>query len=88
MYVANYFLYIRTYIKITGDIDYDAISYYYVTIPAGVTSRSFNYRIYNDDSIEGYETFYLYIYSSSLPDNVRLGNIDRTTVTIVDDDSE
>ena len=53
-----------------------------------MTSRSFDYQIYNDDAIEGYEMFYLYIYSSSLRNNVHLGNIGGTTVTIVDDDSE
>ena len=74
---------------IIGGSDYNAVYNYDVTIPAGETSTSFNYQIYDDDVIEGYETFYLYIRSSSLPDdNIRLGNINRAMITIVDDDSK
>ena len=51
-----------------------------------MTSTSFNYVIYNDAVIEGYENFYLYLpYQSS---NVRVGNVYEATVIIVDDDSE
>ena len=64
---------------------------------------SFNHQIYNDNAIEGVETFYYclnldtywlesyYYYltrNSLFPDNIYRGNINRTMVTIVDDDSE
>ena len=73
----------------------DNEDYYYETsniiIPAGVTSFSFGIQIYNDDTIEDYETFDVYIYyyySSSNDPNIIIGNHSRTTVTIVDDDCE
>ena len=73
---------------IIGGSDYNAVYNYDVTIPAGETTVSFNYQIYDDNVIEGYETFYLYIQSSLPHDNIHLGNVNRTKVTIVDDDSK
>ena len=70
----------------TGYSDYNDGSYY-ITILAGMTNMSFSIQIYNDNRIEGYETFNLYI-DTSLPYNVRLGSHSRATVTIVDDDCE
>ena len=60
----------------------------YIRIPSGVTSFSFRILIYDDDIIEGYETFDLQIYPSSLSDNIYIGSQSRATVTIVDDDCE
>ena len=53
-----------------------------------MTSFSFSILIHNDDIIEGYESFDLQIYPSSLPDNIYIGSQSRATVTIVDDDCE
>ena len=70
----------------TAGNDFYGGYYYYATIPAGVTSVSFNFEIHNDALIEGYERFHLYIpYQSS---DVLVGNLNEATVTIVDDDSE
>ena len=70
-----------------GGRDYYERSYYYVRISAGVTTVPFSIDIYDDDILEGYETFYLYIHDS-LPYNVHLGSTTGTTVTILDDDCE
>ena len=42
----------------------------------------------SDDIVEENERFILIIDAPSLPDNVRLGSLNTTTVTIVDDDSK
>lgn len=57
-----------------------------VTFPAGVTQINFNINITDDDSFEGPEAFNLVIVSSSLPTHVIPGNLNRATVTIIDDD--
>lgn len=74
------------YGNFTGGSDYNS-RLQYVTIPAGVTSISFSVQIYNDNAIEGYETFFLYISPHSY-NNVHLGSQNRAKVTIVDDDCE
>ena len=69
-----------------GGSDFYGGYYYNAKIPAGVTSASFNFEIYNDAIIEGYEKFHLFIpYQSSI---VRVGNVSEATITIVDDDGE
>lgn len=44
--------------------------------------------INNDNILEGNETFYLAIDSSSLPNSVSVDNQGQTTVNILDDDSK
>ena len=57
---------------------------YYVTFPAGEVNVSFNITIIiNDVVLEDNETFNLTIKEVSLPENVTLGKIDITQVTIV-----
>ena len=56
-----------------------------MTFPAGVTSVSFNVTINNDTVLEYNETFSLIITEELLPDNVILGEINTTEVTIVND---
>ena len=70
-----------------GDTDYSVQSNS-ITIPSGVTSFLFRILIHNDDTIEGYESFILQIYPSSLPDNIYIGSQSTATVTIADDDCE
>ena len=60
---------------------------YSVTFPAGVTSVPFNISINDDNILEGNETFMLTI-NSSLATGVMVGNLDQTTVTIVDNDGK
>ena len=61
---------------------------YNVTFPAGSTSVSFDVNVTNDDILESNETFNLNIISSSVPDQVIIGNPKQSTVTIVDYDSK
>ena len=61
---------------------------YNITIPAGQTTFSFNVSIIDDDVLEGNEDFNLIILAESLPNNITLGDHNRSTVTIVDDDSK
>ena len=46
---------------------------------------SFNITIINDNVLENNETFNFTIVGESLPNNVILGKISQTTVTIVND---
>ena len=69
-----------------GNIDYDPAPYV-LTIPAGMTSITFNTTMINDDNtLEDNETFYLSINSSSLPSDITAGNPFQVVVTITDDD--
>ena len=61
---------------------------YNITIPAGQTTFSFNVSIIDDDVLEGNEDFNLIILAESLPNNITLGDHNRSTVTIVDEDSK
>ena len=49
---------------------------------------SFNVLIIPDITSEGNENFNLAIDASSLPEGVNVGNPDRATVTILDDDGK
>ena len=59
---------------------------YFVTIPAGETSATFNVTIINDNILENDEDFDLIIVPGSLPNGVTRGNPGRATVTITNDD--
>ena len=61
---------------------------YNITIPAGQTTFSFDVSIIDDDVLEGNEEFDLIILAESLPNNITLGDHNRSTVTIMDDDSK
>ena len=58
---------------------------YSVTVPAGMTSVSFNISINYDNIFEDNENLILTI-NSSLPTGVMVGNPGQATVTIVDND--
>ena len=75
------------YIILLGNIDYDTGPYVF-TIPAGMTSVTFNVAtIINDDNIlEENEFFYLTIDSSSLPNDITTGTPLQVSVTITNDD--
>ena len=73
---------------VLGHSDYYERTYYYVTIPAGETIVPFSIQIYDDDRIEGLETFYIYIYPSLPYNNIYQGSTTGTTITILDDDCE
>lgn len=55
-------------------------------IAAGQTSVKFDVTIVDDNTVENNETFTLRIRSTLLPDRISIGSIQRTTVTIVDND--
>ena len=50
------------------------------------TNGRFDISITTDNLLEGNEIFYLTIDSSSLPNNVIIGDIGITTILILDDD--
>ena len=59
---------------------------YTTTFLAGTTAATFDVFISNDDIYRGARRFQLSISPLSLPNNATIGDIDETTVTIVDDD--
>ena len=59
---------------------------YTVTIPAGMTSTTFDVPINDDDIWEDSENLMLTIDPSSLPTGITRGDPGSATVTIVDDD--
>ena len=59
---------------------------YTVTMPAGMTTATFNIPITDDNILEGDENFMLTINETSLPTGVTRGTPGEVTVTIVDDD--
>ena len=61
---------------------------YSVTFSAGSTSVSFSVSILNDDILEVNEIFSFNIISSSVPDQVIIGNPRQSAVIIVNDDSK
>ena len=65
-----------------------AIGPYSVTIPAGFTETSYDIIISDDDVLEENETFYLFIYPSTLPRGVTVGDINQAGITIINDDSK
>ena len=75
-------------IIISGDSDYNFSIFYNVTIPAGQITTPFNISITDDNVLERNESFNIFIIPELLPSDISLGNPNRTTVTIVDDDSK
>jgi len=71
-----------------GSVDYGPRGPYNVILPAGRTRVSFDISIFDDNVLEENENFILTILAESLPSDIRLGDPDRTTVIIVDDDSK
>ena len=71
----------------TGDIDYFT-GPFSVTFPAGVTSVPFNVTLADDDLVEAFERFTLYIDTNSLSKNLKRIYPYSVSVTIVDDDSK
>ena len=71
-----------------GGADYDD-SVVNVTFPVGDTSyiAFFEISIYNDNLVEGNESFTLAIVNSTLPEGVSLGMPNELVVTIVDGNS-
>ena len=61
---------------------------YEVTFTAGTTEASLNVSLTDDNIFERNEKFMLTIDSSSLPNNVTIGDPDEATVTIVDNDGK
>ena len=74
--------------NVLGGTDYGPWGPYNITIPAGQTTFSFNVSIIDDDVLEGNEDFNLIILAESLQNNITLGDHNRSTVTIMDDDSK
>jgi len=72
-------------LQLSGGKDF-ATGSYKVRFPPGVTRATFNVMIIDDDTIEGTETFYLSIDSSSLPNRISLLPNCTLTVKLIDDD--
>ena len=72
----------------SGDTDYNS-SAINVTFPIEDTSYRafFEVSIYNDNLVEGNETFFLVIDNSSLPEDVSLGRPHQLNVTITEGNS-
>ena len=68
-----------------GGVDYTA-GLYTVTFPAGQTGASFGITIYDDNILEGSETFTIEVDSSSLLTGVSVGGTSQATVAIDNDD--
>ena len=74
-------------IHFEGDVDYNS-GPYSVRFPPDTTCVPFDVPVINDNILEHNETFSLIIWSTSLPDQVIIGNPRQSTVTIIDDDSK
>jgi len=74
-------------INLIGDDDYDS-GPYNIRIPAGEIHIEFNVSVIDDNTVESNENFVLVITTESLPKNVKSGNPNKTTVTIVDRDGK
>ena len=66
--------------------DYVSTLFYNVVFHAGMTNVSFNISIYDDNMLEGSESFILNINPTSLPGSVTVDDPGQATVMIVDDD--
>jgi len=74
-------------VVISSENDY-TFGLYNVTFPANVTSRLIHIPICDDVVLEEDEEFNISIISNSSPDNVINGNVDQSTIIIVDNDGE
>ncbi|XP_065909619.1 uncharacterized protein [Dysidea avara] len=73
-------------VLITGEgTDYN-FTPYNVTVPAGVTNVPFNIPIIDDDVLEDNKYLHLTIDGGTLPCGFTVGNVDCTTVVIVNND--
>ena len=81
--VIVYYTFVFTYVG----SDYNQ-GPYIVIIPSGENDVTFSVSITDDNIREESETFDLIIDESSLPNGVASGNLNKTTVTIMDRDSE
>ena len=61
---------------------------YFVLVPAGMTEAVFNISLNDNGILEETETFSVVIDSSSLPNNVTIGELGEAVVTILDNDGE
>ena len=71
---------------IGGGVDYNS-RLYNVIFPARVTRASLNVAVYNDNILEGNETFILAMTNLSLSEEgfvITTGDYDKATVTIID----
>ena len=81
-------MWISYYCKNTGqDEDYTS-GPYSVTFTAGMTTALLSVPIKDDNVFENNELFRLIIDSTSLPNDVTLGNLRVSAMTIVDDDGK
>ena len=70
------------------DYGYGVSTFIPLIFSAEVKIVSFDIPIIDDNILEDNETFLVAINSDSLPSSITLGSIDKTTVTIVDDECE
>jgi len=61
---------------------------YYIVFTGGMKEAVFTISVNDNDILEETETFNIIIDSSSLPNNVIIGELDKAVVTIVDNDGE
>jgi len=61
---------------------------YFILVPAGMTEAVFNIPLNDNRILEETETFSVVINSSSLPNNVTIGELGEAVVTILDNDGE
>ena len=71
-----------------GGVDYNNSGPYTVQFNVGLTRVLLTVSIYDDNILEGNETFNLSIGTSSLPSRVTIGNPGETMVTILDNDGK
>jgi len=74
-------------VVISSENDY-TIGLYNVAFPANLTSRVIDIPICDDIVLEEDEEFNVSIASNSSPDNIIHGSVDRSTVTIIENDGE
>ena len=74
-------------VVISSENDY-TIGLYNIIFPANLTSRVIDIPICDDIVLEEDEEFNVSIASNSSPDNIIHGSVDRSTVTIIENDGE
>ena len=72
----------------TGKNGNYTLGQYRITLYSGATRVSFYVPITNDNTVEVNEKFDLVIDQSSLPTNISAGRVNKTTISIVDDDGK